>query len=320
MQETNTRQVLTLVADGLPSSTVTRATDALAAVGATAIDTTWLAPERACDLHFVDAVDRGRSSAELAAALAQVGWDLNSPTATFDWVIQGEAGRPRRLLVADMESTVIHNEMLDELADAIGRRQDMAAITARAMNDELDFEEALRQRVSWLAHLPCEALDRAAESIVIDAGAATLVATLKHLGVRTVLASGGFTFFAQPIADRLGFDACSANVLAIDDGCLTGEVVPPILDRQAKVRILKEHCEELGITPRQVVAVGDGANDLPMLQMAGLGVAYHGKPRVAAAAPANIRHGRLDTLLFFLGIPQSEWRPGNGVGGGAEVR
>lgn len=334
MHTTKIRRVLTLVADPLPSSMVQTVVEALASLGASSIDSKWLAPQRACDLSFacdeigedlatpegLTTAPEGLTTASLGSALRHLGCDLDQASQAIDWVVQSPETRDRRLLVADMESTVIHNEMLDELAEAIGRRQDMAAITARAMNDEIDFEDSLRQRVAWLEHLPQEALRAAAQKIVIDPGAAVLVATLKQRGVRTVLASGGFTFFAQPIADRLGFDACSANVLDIVDGHLTGKVVPPVLDPGAKVRILRQHCQELGIAVEQAIAVGDGANDLPMLQLAGLGVAYHGKPRVAAAAPANIRHGRLDRLLFFMGVAQSEWVGGNGVGASGQVR
>ena len=305
--------VLTLVADPLPRSRVEMGASGLAGLGATISKSRWLADARACDLYFTD----------LPLTTLLEAW--RGPTAPpwlaegkIDWLAQPQEGRHKELLVADMESTVIDNEMLDELASAIGRRREMEEITAMAMNDELDFETALRQRVAWLADLPEEELRRAAQRIVIDAGAPALVATLKHLGVRTVLASGGFTYFAEPIARRLGFDAVAANVLEIEGGRLSGRVVPPILDRQAKVRILEEHCGALGITPDRALTVGDGANDLPMLQRAGLGVAFHGKPKVVAAAPASIRYGRLDTLLFFLGIAAEAWQPGIASGSAEE--
>ncbi len=305
--------VLTLVAQNLSVDRVDERAAALRALGAKITERRWLAETRACDLYFTALP----STAAAWGGAEAAPWQVEEGV---DWLVQPLAERRVALLVADLESTVIHNEMLDELASAIGRRHEMETITALAMNDEMDFETALRRRVAWLKGMPLEELQRAAQSIVIDAGAAALVATLRHLGVRTVLASGGFTYFAEPIAQRLGFDAVSANVLEIAAGRLTGRVVPPILDRQSKVQILEQHCRELGISPSQTMAVGDGANDLPMLLKAGLGVAFHGKPKVAASAPANIRYGRLDTLLFFLGVAEEAWQTGIDLGEVEQVR
>lgn len=219
-----------------------------------------------------------------------------------DFAIQA-TDRPRpRLLVADMESTVIANEMLDELADWVGKRAEVAEITERAMNDELDFHAAIRERVALLGGLAVGVLEEAAERMTIDPGAQALVDTLGRHGVRTVLCSGGFGFFAGRVAECLGFDAWRANTFEIVDGHLTGRVVEPILDRDAKVETLRHHCAELGIEPAAATAVGDGANDLPMLHLAGLGVAFHAKPAVLEAAQSSIRHGDLSTLGYFMGF------------------
>lgn len=293
--------VWTLVSPEVDAGGLKTALDAgrgrLASAGAEDLEDTWLEPGRAHDMSF------SGLTVQDAKGLLQGVPELEG----LDWAVQDGANRERRLLVADMESTVIANEMLDELAEAVGCQAEMVAITVRAMNDEIDFEEALQQRVRMLAGLAVQELDRAAERIVVDAGAAVLLATLRRRGVRAVLATGGFTYFAEPIAQRLGFDACSANRLEIRDGKLTGAVIPPVLNRQSKVQALLQHCDELGIAPRQAVAVGDGANDLAMLARAGLGVAFHGKPRVVAEAPHNIRYGKLDTLLFYMGMRRSDW-------------
>ena len=281
----------------------------------------WLAPRCAVDLAFdrgapFDPLSPRGERAGVRGALrplldeAKVDLALFRPDpAPADPGDPHRASRPQRrkkLLVADMESTVIGNEMLDELADWVGEGQRIAEITARAMNGELDFRQALRQRVGLLAGLSAEVLDQAAERIRIDPGAATLVATLRHHGVRTVLCSGGFTVYTGRIAEQLGFDTHSANRLEIREGKLTGAVLDPILDRDAKVATLRRHCAELGIGPEDVVAVGDGANDLPMLELAGLGVAFHAKPAVLAAAQNSICHGDLSALLYYQGYTADE--------------
>lgn len=225
-----------------------------------------------------------------------------------DLVVQPAEGRRKRLLVADMESTIIHNEMLDELAERVGAREKVSAITARAMNGELDFGDALRERVGLLEGLPASVLEESLGQIRLDDGSRVLVATLASAGVVTALVSGGFTFFAEHVRDELGFESCQANRLEIVDGVLTGRVVEPILDRDAKVRALDWLCAEHELDRSQAVTVGDGANDLPMLQASGLGVAYHGKRAVAAAARYRIDHGDLSTLLYFMGYRREEWR------------
>lgn len=225
-----------------------------------------------------------------------------------DLLVQPAAGRRKRLLVADMESTLIREEMLDELADEIGERERISRITARAMNGELDFRDALRERVALLEGLPETLLDSMVERIHLDPGARFLVSTLASHGVATALVSGGFHRFADAVRDELQVETSQANRLEIIEGRLTGRVLEPILDRDAKVQALDRLCAEHEIERHEAVTVGDGANDLAMLRAAGLGVAYHGKPAVAAAARYRIDHGDLSTLLYYLGYRRETWR------------
>ncbi|HUZ75245.1 MAG TPA: phosphoserine phosphatase SerB [Stellaceae bacterium] len=272
------------------------AADAIAALGAKISGTDWLAPGIACDVLF-DALDPGGADAAARAALGG---------AAVDVVAQPQAGRRKRLLVADLESTIIANEMLEELADAIGRRAEVAAITRRAMNGEIEFVAALKERVALLKDLPESVLATAGARIRIDPGAAALVATMRAQGARTALVSGGFGVFASPIRDALGFDLAVANELEIKAGRLTGTVREPILAGDSKLATLKRLAAELGLPLAATLAVGDGANDLPMIEAAGLGVAYHGKPAVAARARARIDHADLAALLYVQGYRSSE--------------
>ncbi|MEM8631702.1 MAG: phosphoserine phosphatase SerB [Pseudomonadota bacterium] len=226
-----------------------------------------------------------------------------------DLAITEAAKRRKRLLLADMDSTVIVQECIDELADEAGVGDEVRGITARAMNGELDFKEALRARVALLEGLEVGVIaDALTNRITLAAGAKTLLATLRARGVHTALVSGGFTAFTSQVAQWLGFDENRANTLIIKDGHLTGEVAEPILGRDAKVAALTEISGTLGIEPQEAVAVGDGANDLGMIHAAGLGVALHAKPAVAAEAPVRINHGDLTALLFLQGIPRAEFR------------
>jgi phosphoserine phosphatase len=226
----------------------------------------------------------------------------------IDLAVQPTAGRRKRLLLADMDSTMIEQECIDELATVAGVGPRVADITARAMNGELDFEAALRARVTLLAGLPetviGEVLDR---RISFMPGGRTLVATMKAQGGHAVLVSGGFTAFTGPVAAALGFDENRANVLQIRDGRLTGTVADPILGRAAKVQALEEVAARLGIGADQVLAVGDGANDLGMLGRAGAGVALHAKPVVAAECSLRVNHGDLTALLFLQGYARAEF-------------
>jgi phosphoserine phosphatase len=268
-----------------------------AAAGVPMGDADWLAAGVACDLPLA-AAPPPEFLNTVSAALAG---------APVDAVSQPNADRRKRLLVADMDSTILTVECLDELADFAGQRTRVAAITERAMRGELNFEAALRERVSLLRNLPETALAHTYdERVRYTPGAAELVATMRAHGARTVLVSGGFKYFTGRVAAKLGFDAHHANDLDIADGRLTGKVRNPILGKAAKLETLVRERSALGLTPEAVLAVGDGANDLDMLAEAGLGVAYHAKPLVARSARARIDHADLTALLYLQGYREDE--------------
>ncbi len=224
-----------------------------------------------------------------------------------DVVVQPDGPRRRRVLLADMDSTMIQQECIDELAAEVGVGERVAAITARAMNGELDFAEALAERVGLLRGLPLQVVRGVLdERITLAPGGPELLATTAAHGGYAALVSGGFTHFTEQVAARLGFDEHRANTLEVEDGRLTGRVVPPVVGQDAKVAALREITARLGLGPDDVVAVGDGANDLPMLQLAGLGVALHAKPAVADRAPVRVDHGDLTALLFLQGYSDDE--------------
>ena len=252
----------------------------------------WLAPGIACDIDWTEETE--------TAALAAIG------ELPIDVLVQPAAGRRKRLLVADFESTIIENEMLEELADFLGLRAPVAEITRRAMNGEIDFIGALNERVALLRGLPATVLDEAAGRIRLMPGAKTLIATLRRAGVKTALVSGGFTVFAQRVASELGFDRVVANRLDIADGKLAGTVTPPIVGGAAKRDTLVALAAEFGIALGETLAVGDGANDLPMLQTAGLGVAFRAKPTVAATSRWRVDHADLTALLYAQGYRADE--------------
>ena len=225
-----------------------------------------------------------------------------------DLVAQPAEGRQKRMLIADMDSTMIGQECIDELAAEAGIGPRVAEITARAMNGELDFEGALRERVGLLAGLDAEVIDKVlATRITYTPGGRALVATMKANGGHCVLVSGGFTNFAAKVAADLGFDAHQANTLLIEGGKLTGKVAEPILGREAKVEALTRVAAAQGIALDQVMAVGDGANDLGMLGLAGAGVALHAKPSVAAQCDIRINHGDLTALLYIQGYARTDF-------------
>jgi phosphoserine phosphatase len=290
------RLVLTLVApsfdalqDALPA-----AVEAVAAAGAPVSEMAVLG-EGAADL-FVEGV-------EIAALRAFV--DRGLERAGVDHCVQPAAGRRKRLLVADMDSTIIAVECLDELADFAGLKAEIAAITARAMAGEIEFEAALRERVGLLAGLKLAALDRTYdERVRLNPGAARLIATMNAHGARCVLVSGGFDFFTGRVARAAGFAAHRANRLLHDGARLSGTVAEPILGREAKLAALNEEAASLGVRLADTLAVGDGANDLAMIEAAGLGVAYRAKPVVAARADARVDHTDLTALLYFQGYGQ----------------
>ena len=227
--------------------------------------------------------------------------------APVDAIAQRLEGRRKRLLIADMDSTIVTCETLDELADFAGLKERIAAITARAMNGELDFKAALRERVAMLKGLPIAALQQTWQRVRLTSGAQELVATMRAHGAITALVSGGFTFFTQRVAMMVGFDVHRSNVLLDDGAVLTGTVAEPILDRHAKLATLRELAVRDGLAPQVTLAVGDGANDLDMLCEAGLGVAFHAKPIVAAAARARVDHADLRALLFAQGYRAREF-------------
>ena len=286
------KNVLVLISDptrpALNDALVASATDTLRAGGATVGAPDWLAPGIACDLPF----DGPTAPVDLAGA---------------DAVALPSGGRRKRLLVADMESTMIHNEMLDELADFLGLREKIAGITARAMNGEIDFAGALTERVGLLRGLSVAKLDEAATRIRYMPGGATLIATMKKHGAHCALVSGGFTYFTAMVRRTLGFDFDAANVLVHDGKTLSGTVEPPILGKEAKLAALQRLAGERGLTAAGAITVGDGANDLPMLQAAGLGVAFHAKPTVAAQVAARIGHGDLTALLYLQGYRRRDF-------------
>ncbi|WP_188850857.1 phosphoserine phosphatase SerB [Aureimonas glaciei] len=252
----------------------------------------WLERGVACDIHLAVAPGEfARRDLEESAAEARI-----------DCVVQDAARRRKKFLIADMDSTMIGEECIDELADAVGLKDTVAAITARAMNGEIAFEPALRERVALLAGLPERIIAEVIDSrITLAEGGRELVATMKANGAHTALVSGGFTAFTAIVAARLGFDETRANLLLIEDGHLTGKVAEPILGREAKVDALRQIAAARGLQPGDALAVGDGANDLGMIGVAGTGVAIHAKPTVAAAAPFRIDHGDLTALLFMQG-------------------
>lgn len=220
----------------------------------------------------------------------------------IDLVVQPAEGRRKQMLLADMDSTMIQQECIDELADEAGVGDYVAGITRRAMNGELDFESALRERVGLLKDLPVAVIDRVIrDRITLMPGGPVLLATMKANGAHAALVSGGFTAFTAKIAAVLGFDEHRANTLLEADGRLTGQVAEPILGKQAKVDALEQITARLGLTAAQVMAVGDGANDLGMLGRAGAGVALHAKPVVAAECDIRINHGDLTALLYIQG-------------------
>ncbi|MXQ09370.1 phosphoserine phosphatase SerB [Alphaproteobacteria bacterium GH1-50] len=256
----------------------------------------WLSPDEAAE--FPVAAVPGNLD-PVRADVAGMSVDVN--------VVPAE-GRRKRLLIADMDSTMIGQECIDELADEAGVGAHVAGITARAMNGELDFEEALTERVGLLKGLPVSVIDRVLDTrITLAAGGPELVATMRAGGARAALVSGGFVQFTGRIAEKLGFDEHRANTLLEADGTLTGDVARPILGRDAKVTALNEITAAMGVTPMEAVAVGDGANDLGMIEAAGMGVALHAKPSVAAQAPVRVDHGDLTALLFLQGYARADF-------------
>ncbi len=255
-------------------------------------------------------LDAGIAAEFAVATVPDNHWDVwqGLQQLGIDLVVQRAEGRRKRLLIADMDSTMIQQECIDELADEAGVWALVSAITARAMNGELDFEDALRERVALLAGLPETVIATTLrDRITLMPGGPALLATMKANGGYAALVSGGFTAFTDAIGARLGFDETRANTLLTADGQLTGSVARPILGKAAKLAALIEISTRLGITPADAIAVGDGANDLAMLNHAGSGVALHAKPSVAAQCDIRINHGDLTALLYLQGYARSEF-------------
>ncbi len=286
------KNILVLIANParatLDAATVQAAIEILRSGGARVGTPDWLAANIACDIPF----DGPASAVTLPGV---------------DAIAVASADRRKKLLVADMESTMIENEMLDELGDFLGLREKISGITARSMNGEIDFPTALAERVLLLKGLPTTKLAEAAHRIRYTPGAATLVATMRKSGAYCALVSGGFTFYTAMVRAKLDFDSDQANRLAEENGTLAGFVHPPILDRDAKLVALNRLCAEHKLTIAEAAAVGDGANDLAMLKAAGLGVAFHAKPAVAVQVAARVDHGDLTSLLYLQGYKRSDF-------------
>lgn len=290
--------VITLVGKPLDPAIESTALTAVRETGAAIVKTDVLHPDRASDIFIEE------SGPALTAALRK---KLSTLPAIDVFIQPDDAFRRKRLLVADMDATMVVQETLDEIAGAAGIKDKIAPITERAMRGELDFAEALRERVAHLKGLPVSILHDTLAKIEYATGAATLVRTMARHGARCVLVSGGFDFFTQAVAQTLGFHAHFSNRLEVEEGRLTGRIHPPILDKWAKEKCLQDEAQKMGIDPgAETMAVGDGANDIPMLQRASVGVGYFAKPAVLAATPHQIRHTGLIALLYMQGYGARE--------------
>lgn len=294
--------VATLIANParptVDEAVMARAVDALRAGGAASVEARILSIGVACDIYF-SALDRSAATDLLENAL---------PGLVADIAILPRDGRRKKLLIADMDSTIITVECIDEIADFAGFKDKVAKITEAAMRGELDFVAALKERAAMLKGLEEEVLARVYEERVrLTPGARTLIQTMNAAGALTVLVSGGFTFFTNRVSEATGFQINRANRLEIEGGKLTGQVLEPIVDSSTKRASLEEFRTERGLGVEETLAVGDGANDIPMIEAAGLGVAYHAKPKAASAADVAIRHGDLTALLYLQGFSVGEF-------------
>ncbi|HEY8441496.1 MAG TPA: phosphoserine phosphatase SerB [Xanthobacteraceae bacterium] len=297
--------VATFISDpakpALSERTIERARSTLCSLGARPGAAVWLEAEIAADLFFDAESDvRGPAAEGLRAAVADESVDV---------IVQSAASRRKKLLLADMDSTMVGQECIDELADFAGVKPQVAAITERAMRGEIEFAGALRERVRLLKGLPAAAITEVIKSrIRVSPGAVTLVATMRSHGAYTCLVTGGFTAFSEPVEKMIGFQENHANRLLMDtQQRLTGEVEEPIFARESKLAALINLRQRLHVRAEDTLAVGDGANDIEMLQAAGLGIAYHAKPKVAAAAASRIDYADLTALLYAQGYRRGEF-------------
>lgn len=303
MRPTHTLMLTAAPGSGAVTESVTRA--AAGAFDAPTFDAKWLSQGDAWELPFAAPKDAHGLPSAVAAAISDPPVDIN--------VVAGIGpDRRKQLLCADMESTIIEQELIDEIAGLVGCRSEIGAITAAAMRGELDFEASLVRRVALFKGLDVKRLDAIHERVTLMPGAETLVRTMRAGGAKCALISGGFTMFAEAVAQRVGFDTVVANVLEIENGKLTGHVREPILGPQGKADALRRLAAEEGLESSETLAVGDGANDMRMLAAAGLGVAFRAKPVLAAQARAStngavITHGDLTALLYLQSISSDEF-------------
>jgi len=293
--------VLTLIANPaavvLDDSTVSAVRDALAALKIETAPADWLAVGQAVDLAFAGP---STLAAETCARQAL-------GAAPIDVIAQRTYRRKKKLLIADMDSTIVIGETLDELAAFAGLKDEIAAITQRAMRGELDFAAALKERVAMLKGLDESFLAQTMAQVELSPGAAVLIATMRAHGAITALISGGFSYFTDRVRQQVGFDSSLGNQLAIEGGKLTGQVIPPIVDKDTKLNMLVDTAEQLGLGMSDTMAVGDGANDVPMISAAGTGVAYHAHPVAREAAQARLDHADLTGALFVQGYRRDEF-------------
>lgn len=283
-----------IAADRLEKGELSSAADKLSGIGAKVDSVGAIIDSRAGDIRFEGDQANARKALENDGQI--------------DVVVQPGENREKKLLISDMDSTMITVECIDELAWYAGIKDQIAEITERAMQGELDFEQALRGRVALLEGLNISAIDKClAEKVKLMPGAQTLVRTMARRGARTILVSGGFTRFADPVGEEIGFERMVANILDEKDGQLTGRLSGSIVDAARKAEILENAAGQYGLSLGECLAVGDGANDIPMIEKAGLGVAFHAKPKAAMAADAAIRYNDLTALLYAQGLSADEW-------------
>lgn len=291
--------IATLIAtEKLQQGELSSAADRLVAIGCKVTNIGDIIDGRVADISFSGDRQAARETLEQLAD-------------HIDIAVQPSGDRQKKLLISDMDSTMITVECIDELADYAGIKAEIAEITERAMQGELDFEAALRGRVALLKGLHISAIDQCLdERVRLMPGARTLVQTMRACGAQTILVSGGFTKFAKPVAAMIGFDSYHANILAENDEHLTGALDGDIVDAARKAELLKANAAAAGLPLAATLAVGDGANDIPMIKEAGLGIAYHAKPKAALAADVALKYNDLTALLYIQGINSADWVTG----------